>query len=250
MARAHRFQLIDISNSFTKIAFARGRRISGVRYVPTARLSAAALKPASGGDPLDAVVISSVVPAAEEKVLRALGHAQIIRVSADIELGMAIEYRRPETIGADRLANAVAASTRYGTPCIAIDIGTAATFDVVSPGRVFVGGVIAPGPQLMTDYLHQRTAQLPAVEWEEPPSAVGRSTREAILAGAVHGFRGMVREIVGSIRREAFPRRSCKVVATGGYAPLIAAGLPEIDEVDPRLTLEGLRIIGELNFAG
>jgi type III pantothenate kinase len=108
--------------------------------------------------------------------------------------------------------------------------------------------VIAPGLEAMTDYLHTRTALLPKISLLEPPSAIGKSTRHAMLAGAVHGYRGLVREILEQIRGELGLKKKLKVVATGGYAELIAAGLPEISVVQPELTLEGLRIIGGLNI--
>jgi type III pantothenate kinase len=100
----------------------------------------------------------------------------------------------------------------------------------------------------MTDYLFQRTALLPRIRPVEPASAIGRSTRGAMLAGAVHGYRGLVREILAQIRAQLGARRRLHVVATGGYAALIASRLPEIKQVHPNLTLEGLRIIGNLNF--
>jgi len=127
-----------------------------------------------------------------------------------------------------------------------VDFGTAVTFDIINRQKKYVGGVIAPGLEAMTDYLHQRTAQLPKIRLLEPPSAIGKSTKHAMLAGAVFGYRGLVREIIAQIRTELGARR-LTVVATGGYAELIAAGLEEIDDVHPNLTLEGLRIIGALN---
>jgi type III pantothenate kinase len=101
----------------------------------------------------------------------------------------------------------------------------------------------------MTEFLHHRTALLPRISLMEPPSAIGRSTRHAMVAGAVYGYRGLVRQILAEIARQLGPGKRFKVIATGGYADLIAAGLPEIDFVRPHLTLEGLRIIGTLNIA-
>ena len=133
---------------------------------------------------------------------------------------------------------------------VVVDFGTAVSFDVISRARLYVGGVIAPGLAAMTDYLHQRTALLPRISLLEPPSAIGKSTRKAMLAGAVHGYRGLVRQILVEIAKELrVPRKLC-VVATGGYAELISAGLPEIQVVRPDLTLQGLRMIAGLNFPG
>jgi type III pantothenate kinase len=121
------------------------------------------------------------------------------------------------------------------------------TFDVVSAERCYIGGVIAPGLEAMTTYLYKRTALLPKLTLAEPRRAVGRSTKGAMMSGAVFGYRGLVKEILARISAEVFGRRKARIVATGGYARLIAARLPEIHAVRPDLTLEGLRIIGNLN---
>jgi len=159
-----------------------------------------------------------------------------------------VDYPQPNTIGADRLANAAAVAQLYGRPAIVVDFGTAVTFDVVSASGDYVGGVIAPGLEAMTSFLYQRTALLPKLTLHEPVSAIGRTTRSAMMAGAVYGYRGLVREIIARIRAESFPRGKVRVVATGGYAHLIARQLPEIEEVHDGLTLEGLRLIANLNF--
>ena len=105
------------------------------------------------------------------------------------KLGVGVDYPKPKTIGADRLANAAAAAAFYGVPCVVVDFGTAVTFDILSPGKKYIGGVIAPGLEAMTDYLHQRTAQLPKISLLEPPGPIGKSTRHAMLAGAAkHGL--------------------------------------------------------------
>jgi type III pantothenate kinase len=128
-----------------------------------------------------------------------------------------------------------------------VDFGTAVTFDIVSERRTYVGGVIAPGLEAMTNFLYQRTALLPRLSLKEPRRAVGKSTIGAMLSGAVFGYRGLVREILSRIRAEQFPRKKVYVVATGGYARLIAGRLPEIRVIRPHLTLEGLRIVANLN---
>ena len=118
------------------------------------------------------------------------------------------------------------------------------TFDVVDRAGNYVGGIIAPGLAAMTDYLHERTALLPRIKIREINRAVGKSTEEAMLIGAVHGYRGLIRELVKELKRE-LKSRTLPVVATGGYAKLIAAKLPEISAVEPNLTLEGLRLVWE-----
>jgi len=142
-----------------------------------------------------------------------------------------IDYPKPDTIGPDRLANAVAARHHFGAPVVVVDFGTAVTFDVVNRAGNYAGGIIAPGLAAMTDYLHEKTALLPRIKIREIKSAVGKSTEQAMLVGAVHGYRGLVRGLIGQLKRELRARR-LPVVATGGYAKLIAAGLPEISAVN------------------
>ncbi|MCB1133113.1 MAG: type III pantothenate kinase, partial [Verrucomicrobiae bacterium] len=163
-------------------------------------------------------------------------------------LGMAVDYPDPEGIGADRLANAVGAVARHGFPAVVIDFGTAVTFDVISDQPAYCGGVIAPGLGAMTGYLVRRTALLPLIEIEEPVAAIGKSTTQAMQAGAVFGYRGLVRGILDKIRSEM--TGSPKIIATGGDAALIAKGLPDIQVVDADVTLEGLRIVASRVFSG
>jgi type III pantothenate kinase len=169
-------------------------------------------------------------------------------VSHKIALGVGIDYPRPETIGADRLANATAVVTLYGSPAVVVDFGTAVTFDVISRAGNYVGGVIAPGLNAMTDYLHRRTALLPRVKLREPRHAVGRSTAEAMRSGAVHGYRGLVAEILRQILKEIGSVRPAHLIATGGDAKLIAGRSRLFSTISPTLTLEGLRLIGCRNF--
>jgi type III pantothenate kinase len=164
-----------------------------------------------------------------------------------VKLGVTIDYPKPESIGADRLANAAAVAELYGCPAIVVDFGTAVTFDVVSEGGSYIGGVIAPGLEAMANFLYQRTELLPRLSLKEPHCAVGRSTVEAMRSGVIIGYRGLVREILAQIRAEQFSRKKVFVVATGGYARLIANQLPEVALIRPHLTLEGLRIVGNLN---
>ena len=163
------------------------------------------------------------------------------------KLGVTIDYPDPASIGADRLANAAAVAELYGCPAIVVDFGTAVTFDVVCEERRYIGGVIAPGLEAMTDFLYQRTALLPRVSLKEPRRAIGKSTVEAMRSGSVFGYRGLVREILARIKAEKFSRKKVTIVATGGYARLIANKVEEIAVVHPHLTLEGLRIVGNLN---
>ena len=193
------------------------------------------------------MVVASVVPAKNAAISKAAGKTNVIWLDGKLKLGVEIDYPKPQSIGADRLANAAAVTALYGYPAIVVDFGTAVTFDIVSGRRAYVGGVIAPGLEAMTNFLYRRTALLPKLSLKEPPRAIGKSTIQAMLSGAVFGYRGLVREILARIRAEQFPRKKVHVVATGGYARLIARRLSEIDVVHPNLTLEGLRIVANLN---
>ena len=215
--------LIDISNSFTKFAASTPRALRRVSRLPTPSLTLRALK--AMARPGQKIVLSSVVPEKARLALRAFApqaaRGDLLTVSSRLNLGAGIDYPRPGTIGADRLANAAAAHCLYGAPAVVVDFGTAVTFDILSPAGNYIGGVIAPGLEVMTDYLFQRTALLPRVRPVEPATAIGSSTRAAMLAGAVYGYRGLVREILIQIRRELGTPRRLHVIATGGYAKLI-----------------------------
>ena len=244
---ARDYLLIDISNSFTKLAFATRRRISKPTRIRTEKLTPASLRRFLRRHKIDIVAVSSVVPQKKAVVRAGAKGKKILWLTPKIKLGVGIDYPNSKEIGADRLANAVAVATFYGCPAIVVDFGTAVTFDIVSAKRKYIGGVIAPGLEAMTNFLYRRTALLPRLSMKEPRSAVGRSTIEAMRAGAVIGYRGLVREILARIKAERFPRQRVRVVATGGCADLIAKRLGEIDSVHPNLTLEGLRIVANLN---
>ena len=194
---------------------------------------------------VEGVALCSVVPAVTGKAVafarKELGLAALV-LSPRTLAGVGINYPQPDRIGPDRLANAVALRHHFGAPSVAVAFGTALAFDVVDRHGDYVGGIIAPGLAAMTDYLHDKTALLPRITIQETSSVIGKSTREAMLIGAVHGYRGLVRELITELKRE-LNCRHLPVVATGGYAELIAAKLPEITAVEPKLTLEGLRLV-------
>ena len=241
------YLLIDISNSFTKLAPSTKEKIGKIARIPTGAVSPATLEHATRAWNFDTAVVSSVVPEKAKVLARFLKGKRVINVGPQTSLGVGIEYPNPKSIGPDRLANAACSVALYGTPVVVVDFGTAVTFDIISQDRKYIGGVIAPGLEVMTDYLYQRTALLPKINLLEPVSAVGKSTRDAMMAGAVFGYRGLVKEILIQIKRELGVPKGLKVVTTGGYADLIAAKLPELRKVHPTLTIEGLRIIGNLN---
>lgn len=239
-----RLLLIDNSNSFTKFALSDADRIGKVHRLPTQSLTRSSIRALVGKWRFDAAVLCSVVPQKGELLANSLAPAPLIQVNHLADLGVEIDYPTPASIGADRLANAAAARALCRTPAVVVDFGTAVSFDILSAEGKYVGGVIAPGLEAMTDYLHQRTALLPKISLLEPPGPIGKSTKHAMLAGAVYGYRGLIRQILLEIRTALASRKKLTVIATGGYAELIAKGLPEINTIHPALTLEGLRIIG------
>jgi type III pantothenate kinase len=242
------YLLIDVSNSYAKLAFASTERVSKPARIPTSEVSSSAVAEFLRRRQVNKIIVSSVVPAKNSAIMKAANNkAQLLWLDWKLKLGVTIDYPKPESIGADRLANAVAVAELYGWPAIAIDFGTAVTFDVVSGERRYIGGVIAPGLEAMTNFLYQRTALLPTLSLKEPRRAVGKSTIEAMRSGAVFGYRGLVREILAQIKAEQFPLKRVAVVATGGYARLVASRIPEVAVVHPHLTLEGLRIVANLN---
>ena len=157
-------------------------------------------------------------------------------------VGIRLDYPHPETIGADRLADAAGAVSRYGAPVLVMDFGTALTAAVITKDRIWRGGVIAPGFPLMRDYLFERTAKLPRMKMGGRTPKIGRSTEEAMRFGALVGYRGMVREIVAELKKNF--RYDFKLVATGGFAKWVLKGLDLPFTVDPTLTLYGAGLIG------
>ena len=242
------YLLIDISNSYAKFAFASRRRLSAPALIATRKLSSSLVAGLLRQEKARKVVVSSVVPAKNAVISKAAKkRVNVLWLDWKLNLGVGIDYPKPQSIGADRLANAAAVVELYGFPAVVVDFGTAVTFDIVSERRTYVGGVIAPGLEAMTNFLYQRTALLPKISLKEPRHAIGKSTIEAMLSGAVFGYRGLVKEILARIKSEQFPCKKVCVIATGGYARLIAGRLPEIDVIRPHLTLEGLRIVANLN---
>lgn len=251
MKSTSRLVLFDIGNTNTHIGLADASRIIRQSDVPTEGwfdgTALTFLKKLVLTGEIRGAAVCSVVPRATPRVLstvKQLWKLTCLELSPQTLVGVGIQYPRPETIGPDRLANALAARQHYGAPVVVVDFGTAVTFDVVSREGNYVGGIIAPGLASMTDYLHEKTALLPRIKIREVHGAIGKSTEKAMLVGAVHGYRGLVRELVLELKRELKVRR-LPVVATGGYARLMAAGLPEITHVEPVLTLEGLRLLWE-----
>jgi type III pantothenate kinase len=243
--------LFDIGNTHTHLGLADSRRVIKQGDIPTyswqAGGAAGRIRKFIGGVEIEGAALCSVVPRATplaKKFVQATWKLELLELTAETIRGVGIDYPKPGSIGPDRLANAVAARHRFGAPVVVVDFGTAVTFDVVDARGNYAGGIIAPGLSMMTNYLHEKTALLPKIQIRDVRSAIGKSTEEAMLVGAVHGYRGLVRELIGKLKRELRAPK-LPVVATGGYAKLIATGLPEISAVAPDLTLEGLRRVWE-----
>jgi len=199
-------------------------------------------------DQVKRVVIASVVPplgpTLEEMSRRYFGVAPLV-VGPGTRTGIVIKYDNPHEVGADRIVNAVAGHHLYGGPLVVVDFGTAITFDAISARGEYLGGAISPGFGIALEALVDRTARLPRVEPVMPPSVVGRNTVHSIQAGMYFGFMGLVREIVGKMKAEL--GAATKVVATGGQGAVYAAEGTLFDEVNPHLTLIGLRLIAGRN---
>lgn len=199
---------------------------------------------------IDDVIISSVVPPimhALSNAVRRYLHCTPIIIGPGIKTGMNIRYDNPKEVGADRIVNAVAAVHKYGAPLIVVDFGTATTYCVIDKKGEYVGGVITAGVKISMDALFERAAKLPRVEIVRPKHVIGKSTVEAMQAGAVYGQVGQVDGIVKRLKEEL--GYDCRVIATGGLAHTIAKESQAIDLVDGMLTLDGLKLIYDKNKA-
>jgi type III pantothenate kinase len=198
---------------------------------------------------VDGICLSSTVPALVrewEMLAERWAQTEILVLGPGVKTGVPIRYDDPREVGADRIANSVAARAVYGAPSIVVDFGTSTNFDVVSADGEYVGGVLAPGIETSMDALFARAARLVKIDYVEPPSVIGKTTVAGLQSGVVYGFAGQVDGIVTAIRGE-LEAPDAVVVATGGLAQLIAPHSTTIAHLDPFLTLDGLRRIWELN---
>lgn len=194
------------------------------------------------------MVICSVVPPLLiifEEVCKHYFKKSPLIIEAGVKTGIRIDMDNPREVGGDRIVNAVAAHQLYGGALIVIDMGTATTVDVVSKSGDYIGGAIAPGISIATEALFNRTSQLPRIELALPRKAIGRNTVSAMQSGVVFGYIGLIEGLVNHIQKELDEK--AKVIATGGFADLIAEASDTIDIVDPDLTLIGLRLIYNMN---
>jgi len=192
--------------------------------------------------------LSSVVPPLTgtwTEVCRRALKVEPLVVGTGVKTGVRVLYDDPKAVGADRIVNAVAVKEMHGTPACVVDFGTGTTFDAISTKGEYLGGAIAPGIGIAAEALHARAARLPRVELVRPPAAIGRTTEHAIQSGLLFGYVGLVEGMVQRFRDELGP--DMIVVATGGYAELVARETKVLAIVAPWLTLDGLRLIAAMN---
>ncbi|NOT34464.1 MAG: type III pantothenate kinase [Candidatus Eisenbacteria bacterium] len=258
--RRHQKPLIavDVGNSETVIGLLESREVRGFWRLTSGRMTAdeivlqldAVLRAAgvrSGGAPMGGVLCSvapSLTLAWIEALRRRIGTAPV-EVNADTARSLPIRYHDRTAVGADRIANAVAASGYYGTPAIVVDLGTAPTFDCVSQQGAYLGGAIAPGVVTSAEELFRRAARLPRVELRRPARALGRTTEESLQSGVLFGQAGQVDALVRRLALEM--KGTPHVIATGGLAKIIAPECETVNSVDEALTLKGMSLLWEEN---
>jgi type III pantothenate kinase len=250
---------IDIGNTRTHYGLVGDRGASEIRHLstaelnhPTSGLAAVLAQLEATGYSWSGIAFCSVVPAAADRLRDCLAGRALFQLTSAAKLGVKISYPRPQEIGQDRLANAVAAQAFYGAPAVVIDMGTAVTFDIVTPDGGYEGGIIAPGMELMRRYLHEQTALLPELDDSlEVAGPIGQSTREAMRIGCVVGFGGMIQALLDLTLQEMIRRGlpPPTILATGGSAELLHRGLRQTFSVVPDLTLRGLSAAWQLNFS-
>jgi type III pantothenate kinase len=194
------------------------------------------------------VCLASVVPPITGRVAEACRHylgQEPLVVDAGVKTGVRIRYEDPRAVGADRIVDAAAVQRLYGGPACVVDFGTATTFDAITAEGDYLGGAIAPGIGIAAEALFIRTAKLPRVDLQRPPAAIGRNTVHALQSGLLFGYVGLVEGMVKRFRNELGPQM--KVIGTGGLAEIVAGETGVIQILAPWLTLDGLRIVWELN---
>jgi type III pantothenate kinase len=245
---------VDVGNTQTAVGLYEGERLGERWHLATERTRTGdelgvLLAGLLDFDAVDGVCLACTVPTLVrewEELADRWASAPLLVVGPGVKTGIPIRYDDPREVGPDRIVNSVAAKARYGAPCIVVDFGTSTNFDVVSPAGEYVGGVLAPGIEISMEALFARAARLVKVDYVTPESVIGKTTVAGLQSGLVYGFAGQVDGIVERIRAE-LDAPAARVVATGGLADLVAPHTRSIETVDPFLTLDGLRMVWELN---
>lgn len=251
--------VLDIGNTNVKLGVFEESKLKGTWRISTDLrktsdeygIAAVEMLKTSGITPedIEGIIMSSVVPAINftiEHMLSDYFHKKPIIVGAGIRTGLNIKIDNPKETGGDIICDAVSAIKRYGGPVITIDFGTATTICATNEKNEFLGGCILAGVRVSSDALSQKTANLPAVALDLPESILGKNTVQSMQAGLLYGYIGQIEYIIGKMKKET-GFENAKVIATGGLAKTIAVHTKVIDVVDSRLTLEGLRIIYNMN---
>jgi type III pantothenate kinase len=244
---------VDVGNTQTALGLYDGSQLTENWRLATERSSTAdelgvLLAGLLDFDAVAGICLASTVPVLVREwqiVADKWAQAPLLNVGPGVKTGIPIRYDDPREVGPDRIVNAVAAKERYGAPVVVVDFGTSTNFDVVSPEGEYVGGVLAPGIEVSMDALFARAARLVKVDYAAPATVIGKTTVGGLQSGLVYGFAGQVDGIVVRIRDEL--GAEAPAVATGGLADLVAPHSHTISEVDPFLTLDGLRLVWELN---
>lgn len=231
--------LINLNNTWTKVAPWKQGKLGRIERVKTAELTLSQVRKWKDRFPAAPLCLASVVPDQDHYFEKIYSPRQFHRITHRSPLGFPISFPRPATVGADRLANAAAVHAHYRPPAIVLDFGTALTFDIIDADGSYRGGVITPGLGVFTDYLAERTALLPRLTLQPPAKVIGTSTRHAMRSGAYYGYRGLVREILAGIKAE-LDCPQITVIATGGHSSLLSPSIPEIQHLDPPLTMKGI----------
>jgi type III pantothenate kinase len=249
---------IDIGNTNLTLGLYQGEELGPRWRLSTAHdrmpdeygLQILGLLAHAGTSPVDlsGVCLASVVPPLTSNLVQACKQYLLqdaLVVDAGVKTGVRIRYENPKAVGADRIVDAVAVKHLYGGPACVVDFGTGTTFDAISSDGDYLGGAIAPGIGIASEALYLRAAKLPRVDLQKPPSVIGRNTVHAMQSGLLFGYIGLVEGMVTRFRQELGPKM--KVIATGGLAEIIANETDAIQIVAPWLTLEGLRLVWDMN---
>lgn len=249
--------VIDVGNTNTVLALLEGEVVHTTWRVSSAfsttdevglQLTQLLALKGHHADQVTGVIISCVVPEvlyALEKASRRYLDCEPLIVGRGIKTGMRVRTDNPREVGSDRIVNSVAAVERWGAPLVVVDFGTATTFDCVNSDGDYVGGAIAPGLQISTEALFQRTSKLPQISIRKPERVIGTNTTAAMQSGVFWGYVGLVERLVRGCRNELGGQAT--VVATGGLSNLVGRACEEVEHIEPNLTLQGLRLLYERN---